>query len=211
MACRQVNLVNVLKHELMPVPLSLAEMDGSLCVGNKSSSIDVLMNKKCVNPARDRNKSTIYFDSWWSSPCYGPRKAKRAEHIWWPSWWIFKDCVEHVEHDLIELMTGTKNIQSKILPDPNVFRVVTQLWNLLTMARFYFQIAGPTLWHWLKIKKIWPSCYLIATSTCWEDVSGCFKESTTVKSSNKALGMTLLQVTHEEADTRIVSHCDCTY
>ena len=38
-------------------------------------------------------------------------------------------------------------------------------------------------------------------------VSGGFKESTTVKSSNKALGMTLLQATHEEADTRIVLHC----
>ena len=32
-------------------------------------------------------------------------------------------------------------------------------------------------------------------------LSGGFKESTTVK-SNKALGMTLLQATHEEADTR---------
>ena len=38
-------------------------------------------------------------------------------------------------------------------------------------------------------------------------VSGGFKESTTVKYSNKALGMTLLQATHEEADTRIVLHC----
>ena len=38
-------------------------------------------------------------------------------------------------------------------------------------------------------------------------VSGGFKESTTVKSPNKALGMTLLQATHEKADTRIVLHC----
>ena len=28
-----------------------------------------------------------------------------------------------------------------------------------------------------------------------------------MKSSNKSLGMTLLQATHEEADTRIVLHC----
>ena len=39
---REVDLKSVLSHELMPVPLSLAEMNGSLRTGNKSVLIDKL-------------------------------------------------------------------------------------------------------------------------------------------------------------------------
>ena len=39
---RPVDLSSVLKHELLPVPLSLAEMNGSLRTGNKSILADVL-------------------------------------------------------------------------------------------------------------------------------------------------------------------------
>ena len=41
-AGRSVDLSSVLKHELRPVPVSLAEMNGTLCTGNKSELANVL-------------------------------------------------------------------------------------------------------------------------------------------------------------------------
>ena len=42
-AGREVDLQSVLKHELMPVSISLAEMNGSLRTGNKSVLGDILV------------------------------------------------------------------------------------------------------------------------------------------------------------------------
>ena len=62
-AGRQGNLGNVLTHELMPVPVSLAEMDGSLCVGNKSSLIDVLIqNVSTPSEIEIKAPSTLIID-----------------------------------------------------------------------------------------------------------------------------------------------------
>ena len=41
-AGRYVQLSNILQHELLPVPLSLAEMTGNLRTGNKAILQDVL-------------------------------------------------------------------------------------------------------------------------------------------------------------------------
>ena len=39
---RVVDMASTLKHGLMPVPLSLAEMDGSLCTGNNPVLVDII-------------------------------------------------------------------------------------------------------------------------------------------------------------------------
>ena len=39
---RQVDLANILKHELLPVPVSLAEMNGTIRTGNKSILAEIL-------------------------------------------------------------------------------------------------------------------------------------------------------------------------
>ena len=41
-AGRWVDLSSALKHELLPVPVSLAEMNGTLCTGNKSELANVV-------------------------------------------------------------------------------------------------------------------------------------------------------------------------
>ena len=41
-AGRSVDLPSILKHELLPVPVSLAEMNGTLCTGSKSVLADVM-------------------------------------------------------------------------------------------------------------------------------------------------------------------------
>ena len=62
-AGRQVNLGNVLKHELIPVPVSLAEMDDSLRVGNKPSLIDVLIqNVSTPSEIEIKAPSTLIID-----------------------------------------------------------------------------------------------------------------------------------------------------
>ena len=62
-AGRQVNLGNVLKHELMSVPVSLAEMDDSLRVWNKPSLIDVLIqNVSTPSEIEIKAPSTVIID-----------------------------------------------------------------------------------------------------------------------------------------------------
>ena len=39
---RSVDLSNILKHELLPVPVSLAEMNGTIRTGNKSILAEIL-------------------------------------------------------------------------------------------------------------------------------------------------------------------------
>ena len=111
----------------------------------------------------------------------------------------------------MSLLTGTKNIRSKIIPDPNVFGVVTQLVNLLSGS-----VPLPNSWsNFMALAQNKEDLAELLSEQLLLHVpvgktivvSGGFKESTTVKYSNKALGMTLLQATHEEADTRIVLHC----
>ena len=46
-AGRAVDLPTILKHELMPVPLSIAEMNGSLRSGNKAQLADILTDGIC--------------------------------------------------------------------------------------------------------------------------------------------------------------------
>ena len=41
---RKVNIQNVMRHELMPVPISIAETDGSLRTGTKSTLTTLLTN-----------------------------------------------------------------------------------------------------------------------------------------------------------------------
>ena len=49
-ACREVDLLNVLSHELMPVPISLVEMNGELRTGQKALLADVLTKEvECHN------------------------------------------------------------------------------------------------------------------------------------------------------------------
>ncbi len=62
-AGRSVDMLHILKHELLPVPLSLAEMNGTLRSGNKAILADVLTDgitvPESVSPT---GKSAIVID-----------------------------------------------------------------------------------------------------------------------------------------------------
>ena len=62
-AGRQVDLPKILKHELMPVPLSLAETNGSLRVGDKSLLVGVLTSQTtCPANIRPTGSSCLIID-----------------------------------------------------------------------------------------------------------------------------------------------------
>ena len=50
-AGRKVDLMEILKHELLPVPLSLTEMNGTLRTGSKSILCDVLLDSVQCPPS----------------------------------------------------------------------------------------------------------------------------------------------------------------
>jgi hypothetical protein len=54
-AVRKVNLSEILKHELMPVPIAIAETNGSLRSGNKSLLLDILLKNVDTNGLIDFN------------------------------------------------------------------------------------------------------------------------------------------------------------
>ena len=51
-AGRKVNMSEILKHELMPVPIAIAETNGSLRSGNKSLLLDILLKNVDTNGVR---------------------------------------------------------------------------------------------------------------------------------------------------------------
>lgn len=62
-AGRDVNLEEILKHELLPVPIAIAEMNGSLKSGEKSILKDVLLkNVNCPDQMNVSEGSTLVID-----------------------------------------------------------------------------------------------------------------------------------------------------
>jgi hypothetical protein len=49
-AGREVNMSEILKHELMPVPIAIAETNGSLRSGNKLLLLDILLKNADTKP-----------------------------------------------------------------------------------------------------------------------------------------------------------------
>ena len=79
-AGRRVDLPQILSHELMVVPLAIADTNSQLRTGNKSVIIELLssgMERPRVTPGR----RTVDFSSRWSSISYGSRKTFRVQHI----------------------------------------------------------------------------------------------------------------------------------
>jgi hypothetical protein len=62
-AGREVNMSEILKHELMPVPIAIAETNGSPRSGNKSLLLDILLKNVDTNGVIDFNdRSALIID-----------------------------------------------------------------------------------------------------------------------------------------------------
>ena len=77
-ARREVDLPAILQHELMPVPVSLAEIDGTMRTGNKSILVDVLTeNIKCPESITLEGRSALLIDGFALVAALGkPHEAK---------------------------------------------------------------------------------------------------------------------------------------
>ena len=63
-AGREVNMSEILKHELMPVSIAIAETNGSLRSGNKSLLLDILLKNQDTNGLIDfNNRAALIIDS----------------------------------------------------------------------------------------------------------------------------------------------------
>ena len=77
-AGREVDLSAILQHELMPVPVSLAEINGTIRTGNKSILVDVLTeNIKCPESITLEGRSALLIDGFALVAALGkPHEAK---------------------------------------------------------------------------------------------------------------------------------------
>ena len=77
-AGREVDLPAILQHELMPVPVSLAEINGTMRTGNKSILVDVLTeNIKCPESITLKGRSALLIDGFALVAALGkPHEAK---------------------------------------------------------------------------------------------------------------------------------------
>jgi hypothetical protein len=77
-AGRQVDMQTILQHELMPVPVSLAEMNQTLRTGNKSMLAEVLTEKvECPSSLALEGRSALVIDGIALVAAIGkPEKAK---------------------------------------------------------------------------------------------------------------------------------------
>jgi hypothetical protein len=67
-AGREANMSEILKHELMPVPIAIAETNGSLKSGNKSLLLEILLKNGDTNDLIDFNHTYLHIHQMSSNP-----------------------------------------------------------------------------------------------------------------------------------------------
>lgn len=210
---RSVDLSNILKHELVTVPLSLTDMDGSLRTGNKA----VLMNlmTKDIQESQelqvDRESTQLIIDGQamivsLGKPADAHTFGDLADNVL--KYLTFHSHTYHrIDVTFDRYLTGSvKNatrkrrtgkcrpirrvIEGRHVPLPknwNNFLALSE--NKSNLSRFLSQeIIRQGISHTEVV------------------VAGGFENETEVQSTNPLTDVTLLKVAHEEADTRIVLH-----
>ena len=216
-AGRAVDLHQILQYELMPVPISLAAMNGSLLTGNKSLLADVL-TQDVSTPARVTLSGTtsLVIDDQALVMALGkpPGVTTFGEYadVFMKS--VFDIGVGFDRIDVTKsfgryqqdsIKAGTRMerthgihpvrrvIENESVPLPDKWS------NFLSLGENKANLAE-FLSEWLM--KSAPSHASKALV-----VEGGFNEMTDVKSSDPKMDLSLLRATHEETDTRIILHC----
>ena len=211
-AGRKVDLESILQHELLPVPISIAEMDKSLRAGTKSILLDEL-TKNIVCPATIMipGDATIIIDGQALLVSLGkPQNATTfgdLAQIFIQS--IYKSGAMYTRIDVLfdryeqlSIKSGTRSRRQKGTPirrkieTPDV--PLPQDWdgflsnveNKADLARFLSEEL---------VRTAQPGKTIV--------VAGGFTETTKVTSNNPDIDIGQLEGIQEEADTRIVLHC----
>lgn len=212
-AGRNVDLYSILSHELMPVPVSLANTNGTLRSGNKAILADVLINGIFCPPdlVVHRNSCLIIDGQALVLTLGKPAGVVTFEELADS----FLNLVIHMGRhfsriDVIfdryydkSIKAGTRDRRSKhvipvrrmiengSVPVPiNFSEFLANLENKKDLSRF---LSNHLITHFPEDKTI--------------VVSGGFLIENDVQTNNTDLPVQMLQAYHEEADTRIVLHC----
>ena len=207
-AGRSVDLSNVLKYKLVPVPLSLTEMDGSLRTGNKA----VLMNLLTKNIQErqelqvDRSSTQLIIDGQAMVVSLGKPADART----------FGDLADN----FIKCLTFYSKTYHRIDVTfdryvPGSVKGATRKRRTGTCRPIRRVIEG----RLVPLPKNWNNFLALSENKSLSKeiirqgiphtevvVAGGFDDETEVQSTNSWTDVTLLKAAHEEADTRIVLH-----
>ncbi len=211
-AGREVNMQDILKHELMPVSVSIAETNQTLRSGNKSVLAEVL-TKEVICPAAVtlEGDSTLVIDGFALVAAIGkPEKAKTFGDFSdvFVSTTLIKGAAykrvdivfDRYREKSIKTSTRTRRsrnvramrrvIEGPLVPLPSNWQAFLVLGdNKADLARFLSE----------ELITMAPEHKVIV-------VSGGFKEEEEVRCSDTTVDVDTLKCNHEEADTRIVLH-----
>lgn len=212
-AGRAVDLDNILKHELVPVPVALAEMNGSLKTGNKSMLADILTSDiecpatidldgrsaclvidgqaRVVSIGKPCDAKTFgdLADTFTSSIFHSGRAYDRIDVVFDR----YRD--ESIKSNTRQRRTKTTRPIRRIVEGRDV--PLPQSWsNFLALPENKADLAR------------FLSEELLANSPHDKEVvaAGGFADEQVVKSSRDTTNLIPLRATHEEADTRLILH-----
>ena len=212
-AGRKVDLHSVLKYELMPVPVALAEMNGSLRTGQKSVLADILASGiKCPSEIQLRGSSCLLIDGLALVAAIGRPSGAQTFGDFADS---FQSAVLqagsryqqiHVIFDRYQedsIKSGTRKRRTKsarpirrVIEDASV--PLPYSWsNFLALPDNKSDLARFLSEH--VIVNTPPDKVVVA--------AGGFVDEREVQSSDGSIDLSALKATHEEADTRLILHC----
>ena len=214
-AGRPVNLQQILQHELMPVPISLAAMNGSLLSGNKSLLADTLASNVST-PANIKITGTASLVIDGQALVMALGKPPGVSTFGNYADVFMKSVLDMgAEFDRIDLVfdrydqasikAGTRKKRTRgIQPVRRVIESdsvpLPDKWiNFISLAENKENLAQFLSEYIMKRAQSLESKTLV--------VGGGFKEVTDVQSSDANMDLSLLKAVHEEADTRLILHC----
>lgn len=212
-AGRTVDLYSVLSHELMPVPVALAEMNGNLRSGQKSVLADILTSgTNCPSEIQLQGSSCLLIDGLALVAAIGRPSGAQTFGDFADS---FQAAVHqassryqqvHVIFDRYQedsIKSGTRKRRTKsarpirrVIEDRSV--PLPHSWsNFLALPENKSDLAR------------FLSEHIIVNAPQGKVVvaAGGFEDERDVRSSEMAIDLSPLKAAHEEADTRLILHC----
>jgi uncharacterized protein YdcH (DUF465 family) len=215
-AGREVDLNNVLKHELLPVPLSLAEMNGSLRSGPKHFLMDALLARPGVNHSDNLNvpaHSTLIIDGQALVVAQGNIERKTCKTfgdfstVFMNAVFRYGSPFERIDlvfdrYDQQSIKAGTRTKRKRSMPIRRVIEhrdvplphdwgsFLSDPENKADLANFLSQEVIISA----------PEDKIVITG-------GGLTEADAVLCNNQMIDLEQIKSTQEEADTRMVLHC----
>ena len=155
-AGRSVDLSSVLKHELLPVPVSLAEMNGTLRTGNKSELANVVtedidcpetiqLHATSSFPIIDEQTLVVALGKPDAAATFGDLADTYVKTV-------LKAGSKKIKYMLCSTDTGTK--QSRVRPERGAVKQHVQSNGLWKVVMYLYQRTDRIVCHWLITKQI---------------------------------------------------------